>query len=327
MISTPPAGPMRRAADAGRQYSSDRARAICAADGPATGEVGLELAFGTRLAANAHVVRQAVDVGRVVLAGDQRLEVAPAGGRDAEAVRGDEIARHLLFDVGHLGPAAPARSSSDRASRTCAMMVGITAFMPFTRVFHRRLAHRVGLVDVDLRGDVARGALQVVGHRPVVLVAELLAHHVGDHRADAAELRVAEGIASCRLRPGTCRPGISCPRRPRSRSSRSCSRTASRARGTAAWSKAISGNRMMCGGSPGLSAGESAGRGDPAGVPAHHFQHEHLGGGARHRGDIERRLRASRPRRTWRPSRSPGSSRSCGRSLSTVLGTPTQVIG
>ena len=36
--------------------------------------------------------------------------------------------------------------------------------------------------------------------------------------------------------------------------------------------------------------GEAAGRRDPAGVPAHHLEHEHLGGGARHGQHVERRL-------------------------------------
>ena len=37
----------------------------------------------------------------------------------------------------------------------------------------------------------------------------------------------------------------------------------------------------------GLLGGEAAGRRDPARVPAHHLEHEHLGRGARHRGDVE----------------------------------------
>ena len=55
-------------------------------------------------------------------------------------------------------------------------------------------AELVGVAHVGRRRDVARGALQVVGHRPVELVAQRLTHHVRHHRADAAELRVAEGI-------------------------------------------------------------------------------------------------------------------------------------
>ena len=39
-----------------------------------------------------------------------------------------------------------------------------------------------------------------------------------------------------------------------------------------------------------LLAGQAAGGGDPAGVPAHDLEHEHLGGGARHRLHVERGL-------------------------------------
>ena len=40
----------------------------------------------------------------------------------------------------------------------------------------------------------------------------------------------------------------------------------------------------------GFLAGQAAGGGHPAGVPAHDFEHEYLGRGARHGGHIERRL-------------------------------------
>src|SRR6187431_505460 len=54
------------------------------------------------LAPDLHGIRQAIAVGRVILAGNQWCEIAPAGGRDPEAVRSDEIARHFLFDIGHI---------------------------------------------------------------------------------------------------------------------------------------------------------------------------------------------------------------------------------
>jgi len=41
---------------------------------------------------------------------------------------------------------------------------------------------------------VARGALQVVGDRPVVLVAELVLDELRDHGPDATQLCVAEGV-------------------------------------------------------------------------------------------------------------------------------------
>ena len=41
---------------------------------------------------------------------------------------------------------------------------------------------------------MARGSLQVVGDRPVILVTVRFADHVCDDWCDSAELRVAEGI-------------------------------------------------------------------------------------------------------------------------------------
>ena len=38
----------------------------------------------------------------------------------------------------------------------------------------------------------------------------------------------------------------------------------------------------------GFAPGQPAGGGDPAGMAAHHLEHEHLGRSARHRGHIER---------------------------------------
>ena len=78
-------------------------------------------------------------------------------------------------------------------------IVGITALWPFERQLDRALAQLVGLLHVGLRRDVARRALQVVGHGPVELVAERLLDHVGHHRRGAAELRVAEGVARALL--------------------------------------------------------------------------------------------------------------------------------
>ena len=46
---------------------------------------------------------------------------------------------------------------------------------------------------------MARGALQVVGYRPVKLVAERLLDHVGDYRCDATELGVTEGVTGSLL--------------------------------------------------------------------------------------------------------------------------------
>ena len=68
---------------------------------------------------------------------------------------------------------------------------------------------------------MARGALQVVGHRPVVFVAELVLDDRGDQRADAAELRVAERVLACPPPPSACPARSAGLRRRRRSSSRS----------------------------------------------------------------------------------------------------------
>ena len=47
---------------------------------------------------------------------------------------------------------------------------------------------------------MTRGALKVIGYRPVVLVSQFLLHEVGHHRRHATQLRMAEGIARTRVR-------------------------------------------------------------------------------------------------------------------------------
>src|SRR5438045_2349668 len=162
----------------------------------------LHLELGGELAAHRDPlypggVGEPVAVRRVRLAGDERLEVAAAGLGDAEAVRANVGRRELLLLVGNFGEGympdrsfiSPRGRAHDRRHHRVHALY---------RELHRRLADRVRLVDVDLRCDVARGALQIVGDRPVVLVPIRLAHHVGNHWSHAAELRVTERIA----RPG-----------------------------------------------------------------------------------------------------------------------------
>src|SRR6187402_2167382 len=81
-------------------YSKRRRR--CAACAPSLIWSGLELGIELLLhrhALDLHVVGEAILVGRIVFTGDQRLEVGAAFFGDAEAVRGDEIARHHLLDI------------------------------------------------------------------------------------------------------------------------------------------------------------------------------------------------------------------------------------
>ena len=78
-------------------------------------------------------------------------------------------------------------------------MIGHDRVLALEREFHRGLTDRVGLLDVHLRGHVARGALQIVGDGPVKFVAERFLGHLRDHRSDAAQLGVAERVLGARL--------------------------------------------------------------------------------------------------------------------------------
>ena len=71
--------------------------------------------------------------------------------------------------------------------------------MPLQCQLHRGRAEFIGLLHVGCRRDVARCALQVIGHGPVELVAVRLLDHVGHHRRGATQLRMAERIARALL--------------------------------------------------------------------------------------------------------------------------------
>ena len=78
---------------------------------------------------------------------------------------------------------------------------------------------------VGLRREMARRALQIVGDRPVVFVSEPVLDERGDHRPDAAQLRVAERVLACRPRPSACRRRSAGLRKRRRSSSRTASRS------------------------------------------------------------------------------------------------------
>src|SRR5271165_3529136 len=104
-----------------------------------------------RMTLELHIGGQAVAVGRVILAANQRCEIAAAGRGDAESIGGDEIARNLLLAVGdrrerRLADAPPiglrGLADDDRQYRVLAL----------DREFDGGLADRVGLLNIDLRG-------------------------------------------------------------------------------------------------------------------------------------------------------------------------------
>ena len=74
-------------------------------------------------------------------------------------------------------------------------MTGMTAVLPCRAILDCGFADRVGLLHVDVGGDMPGGSLQVVGDGVVKLVAQIVAHHAGNDRRDAAELGMAERVA------------------------------------------------------------------------------------------------------------------------------------
>ncbi len=132
---------------------------------------------------------------------------------------------------------------------------------------------------------MARRALQVIRHRPVVLVLELVLDQGGQQRRQAAELGVAEGVAAAGLGHEAAIRQV-------------------QALAGHDGAVAVFLHRFV---DPGQERGlvegdlgkqddlrrlavlfrrQAAGRRDPAGVAPHHFQDEHLGRGLGHRGDV-----------------------------------------
>ncbi len=76
-------------------------------------------------------------------------------------------------------------------------IAGITALRPASANSTAALPTAYDCSDIGLRRDVPRGALQVVGDRPVILVMETVADDARDQRTHASQLRVAERILRC----------------------------------------------------------------------------------------------------------------------------------
>ncbi len=150
-------------------------------------------------------------------------------------------------------------------------------------------AHGVGLLEVGLRGNVAGGALQVVGNGPVVLVAQFLLDHVGQCGGQAAQLTVAKGVREARLgqeaslavlralrgNDDAVTPALHCALHP--------------GQELLAVKRHFRKQDDM-GGIALLFRCEPGSGGDPPRVAAHDLKNENLGGGFAHRGHVQRRL-------------------------------------
>ena len=163
--------------------------------------------------------------------------------------------------------------------------VGMTAFLPASASSPRFLAEFVGLLHVGFGGDVAGGALQVVGHGPVEFVAQSFFDHVGDHGCCAAELGVAKGVFAALFGQKRAVGVVA-------------------AFGDDDGAVAVFFDQLVHAGEEFLLVkhdfreqdddgdavvfDQTAGSGDPAGVAAHDFEHEDFGGGFAHGAHVKR---------------------------------------
>src|SRR5258706_11391229 len=244
-----------------------------------------------------HVIGQSVLVRRRRLALDQRRNVCAAFRRDVKPVFGYEIARHHLFLVGDVGEVrygdAPAirlvrHPLDDRQHRV----------RPGKGEPYRGDAELVGLFDVHLGCNMAGGALQVVGERPVILVFQSVLDELRDDLPRAAQLRMAESVLQTGL-------GKEFPL-PVAQALRHGDRAV-----PVAFHDSLDpleelllveldlGKKEYLRRVAFPVGGEAAGCGDPPRVPAHYFHHEDPRRSLRHRGDVEPRF-ANRGRNVFR---------------------------
>ncbi len=149
--------------------------------------------FGHRGILQGDIFRHPLLVGRIIFSLDQRIQVLAALVGNAVAVLGDEILGHELLHVGHLRQGRLA-DLPDIGLRRLAHHRGHDGFFALKGKLHARLTQGIGLLHIGFGGQVACRPLQVIGHRPVELVARGILDHVGDHRRRPTELGVAEGV-------------------------------------------------------------------------------------------------------------------------------------
>jgi hypothetical protein len=80
-----------------------------------------------------------------------------------------------------------------------AQIVAMTAFLPCKASSTAATPKRMRLFKIGLRCQMAGRTLQVIGQRPVILVAQLVLDQLRDDLADAAQLRMPEGILGAGL--------------------------------------------------------------------------------------------------------------------------------
>src|SRR4029453_17389446 len=161
-------------------------------------EVCMEL-FGHGTVGKRYVLWQPVLEWWIGLALDQGRKICAACGGDVETVRADKRARQLLFLVGDFlerrhpnGPCIGLIGDAHNGRHDCGMALH--------GELDGRLAHRIGLLHIGLRGEMGRGALQIVQYCPVARELESGAQALRQDRYDSTQ----EGMTK-RVVPPRCR--------------------------------------------------------------------------------------------------------------------------
>ncbi len=136
------------------------------------------------------------------------------------------------------------------------------------------------------------GPLQVVAHCPVVFVAEFVFDHLRNHRGHAAELLVAEGVGVA----GVSQEGAVFVAGAFGHHDHTVADLLHGGLYLLHEGGFVEGNfreQNQVRGVVVVVLGQAGSGGDPAGVAAHHFHDEHLGGGGAHAGHVQSRLAAA----------------------------------
>ena len=202
------------------------------------------------------------------------------GGHECSRQRALEVCDRRSVDRGHVPAVRRILQSPDRRHGAAASL---------HRVLDRGPPDRQGLLAVGRRQPVRAGTLQVVGNRPVVLVAEALVDHARHRRARPAELHITARIT--RLFQDQAAIGAANAFGHGDRAVAEALGDCLHAGEEGLLVKRHLGHQHNVGRTVGVAPRrQRRRRSQPAGVAAHHFHDEHAALRPHHRGDVEPRL-------------------------------------
>ena len=143
-------------------------------------------------------MRQSVLECWIVLALNEWSQVVAAFAGDAKTVFGDEVLGHFLFNVGDVREFGDADFPFVGIIR-CTHDGWHDRIIALQGELHCRFTQCVRLFDVCLGGNMSGRALEVIRHRPVVLVTEFGLDQFCNSRGYAAQLGMPKGIAGAHL--------------------------------------------------------------------------------------------------------------------------------